>query len=451
MIRLKDRLSFYSVLIFGVMTLVICAIVYVSYYRQMRQREFQSLSEKSLLAAFYYLEEDELSNSEHEHIKDQLTKTISRSNIAVINREFNVFLGEMDSVDLMVPTEKIAYIFEHKSSAWESDNHFFAGIFYHDNQGDFVVLTRTSKASFQEHMYSLLRILLFASLLGVFCIYFLSRYLATVAYAPIQGIIQQINSKDNRNFDTPIQLQRSYLEIQDLVATYNNFVDKIAQTFAVQKNFIDYVSHELRTPMTALMGTVEVTEQKPRSVDEYRAVLSELRQYVRELQDTLEQMTLLSGANTDFEMKPLRIDEVIWSAIESVIRYHQAQISVDIGVTDHQVLTWRGNEKLLQLALSNLLENAVKYSSNKPIKVRVERVEQTIRIEIIDQGIGIDEEDLEHIFENFYRGKHTESFQGKGIGLSMASIIFKIHDIAMEIHSVQGETKIALHYSIKEF
>jgi len=83
--KLKHRLSLYAIIIFSVITVIISSVIYISFYALMDKKEKQSLENKSLLAAIYYLEKDELPLLEHENIKTQLLKTISRRNIVVFD------------------------------------------------------------------------------------------------------------------------------------------------------------------------------------------------------------------------------------------------------------------------------------------------------------------------------------------------------------------------------
>ena len=97
------------------------------------------------------------------------------------------------------------------------------------------------------------------------------------------------------------------------------------------------------------------------------------------------------------------------------------------------MLTIQGNEKLLEVALNNLVSNAIKYSNNQPILVQFLEINHRLQIHISDLGIGILETDIKQIKQNFFRGKNTQDFQGKGIGLSMANIILTLHQIDIEI------------------
>lgn len=443
--KLKHRLSLYAVVIFGIIMLIFSVVIYFSYYAQMERKERQSLANKSLLAAIYYLEQDELSFLEHANVKSQLHRTISRQNIAVFDSINRVYSGDMPTTN-DIPLSFLTEVRHIENAFFKTDSFFYNGIFYRDNQGDFVVVTRESKSAFNAQMLSLFHILLAVFISGIAFIFLFSQYLSYIAYQPIIKIIDQIRDRDSKNFNEPLSVAKTYTEIEDLVKTYNHFVNRIAETFNVQKNFIDYVSHELRTPITALLGTLEVTESKPRSIAEYKNTIAQLEQYTLDLQATLEQMMLLSGAKTNFEQKPIRVDEVVWQVIEDMVLYHQARIEVDIQVKNNGLLTVVANDKLLELAVGNILENAIKYSDNQVVRILFQEQEERLAIVIVDQGIGISENDMQYIRQNFYRGSNAQKYQGKGIGLSMANIIFKLHHIEMSILSAGKGTTVQLYF-----
>src|SRR5690606_25056475 len=278
----------------SVIILIVSSVIYVLFYTEMERREMESLDNKSLIAAIYYLEKDELSIGDHEDIKSQLLKTISRNDIAVFDSLGNQYYGNMlPTSDIHL--DYIQMIRKDRNRQFSTHNYFYNGIYYEDNQGNFVVVTRESKGKFNAQMQSLWQILLAVSIFGILIVFLFSWYLGKLAYVPFVNIVQQIRERDSHTFHQPLSIHNTYQELDDLVQTYNSFVDRIAQVFAVQKNFIDYVSHELRTPITALLGTLEVTNQRPRTIGEYEQVLQQLKQYVGDLEETMDNMLLLSG------------------------------------------------------------------------------------------------------------------------------------------------------------
>lgn len=443
--NLKNRLSVYAAFIFGVIILIASTIIYVSFYTKMESQEFRNLESKTLLSALFYLEKDEVSFIEHESIKNQLQKNISKRNILVVDSLNRRYDGLMED-EAPISADFFDLVRQQDVAQLKTDAFFYNGLFYHDNEGDFVIVTRASTVEFQDQMKLLLHILLAVSLIGLILILIFSQFLGNIAYDPILKMISQIKKKDNQNFNEPIVLNKSYQEVQELVDTYNHFVEKLSQTFSIQKNFIDYVSHELRTPLAAILGTLEVSKQKPRTVEEHELVNLQLKRYTEDLRDTIDHMMILSGAKTNFETKIIRIDEVLWEIIEQLTLVHGAQISVDFQVADTDILKIDANDKLLQLAVQNIILNAVKYSNNQPIVVNLKSHNDKLLVEIIDQGIGILPEELIRVTENFYRGENVHGYTGKGIGLSLANVIFKLHHIRMDISSSIKGTTVSLYF-----
>ncbi|OJX39003.1 MAG: histidine kinase [Flavobacteriia bacterium 40-80] len=441
--QLRHRLSLYLVTVFSIVILIASGAIYFLFYKWMENYEIHTLENKTLLAALYYLEEDEISHSEHETIKDKLRKTISRKDIAIFNFENQKVKGSMPDDDNI--TKKILNnIRKTNQDHFIADDYFYNGIFYHDNEGDFVVIAREDKTDFNQQLQSLLTILIFVCIGGVVVIYLFSIILGKFAYVPIVNIVNQLKERDNQNFHTPVIITDSYAEIEDLVKTYNLFIARVSEMFHVQKNFIDYVSHELRTPITALLGTLEVTFPQAKSKEEIQLEINKIKQYVQDLEETLNNMMLLSGAKTSFEFKPIRIDEVIWQVVENAVLYHHATIDVEIRIETPSEMIVSANQQLLELAISNLVENAIKYSDNKLIVITLSLEKGRLKIDITDKGIGILKQDIQIIKQNFVRGQNTNGYQGKGIGLSMADIIFRLHSIKMEIHSAESGTTVSL-------
>ncbi len=443
--KLRSRLSYYSLLIFGVLFICTSVLIYTLFYRWARQNEYKNLQNTTLVSAVYYLEKDEQTHAEHASVRDELQRLISRTNIAVYDSLDKQAFGQMEHDDF-ITTEVLEQTRSNDQYLFESKTDFYAGIHYHDNQGDFVVFTRSSKASFQELMYVLLGILSAVFIVSLLIILLFSRWLGKIAYEPILRIMEQVNTRDHQNLHVPIAIDKSYHEVDELISTYNRFTNRIAQTFDIQKNFIDYVSHELRTPIAAMLGTLEVTDQRNRSTEEYKEMMHDLSEYIEDLQSTLDQMMLLTGAKTKFEFQAIRIDEVIWEVVEQATLYYQANIEVTISVEDHARLGIQGNEKLLELAIKNLLENAIKYSNNQLVKLSLDAIDEKICLRVVDQGIGIPKEELQRCTQNFFRASNTSNYQGKGIGLSIANMIFSLHQINMKIESDNSGTTVSLWF-----
>lgn len=407
--------------------------------------EFNQLEGKTTVAAIYYLERDEQSIKEQESVKNQLNKLISRNFIAVYDQSNTLTYGRLLK-DEYINAQIIQKIRSQGTYTFENDYFFYYGIFYHDNQGDFVVITKQSKQEFHDQLRALLLIIFGVFIGSCIVIFFVSKWLGKIAYAPVESMILQLKKRESHQLTEELQIKESYKEIDELVQTYNHLFNKINENIKIQKNFIDYASHELRTPIAAVLGTVEVTEKKIRTSEEYQNVLNQIKRYTNDLQQTLETMQFLSGANKQINFQPFSWEDLIWDVVGKYGNHSQATIDVQYRLKELNLLEQEGNPYLLALGLNNLIDNALKYSENQPVLITISAQQGKLCIEIIDRGIGILPDDISHVKNNFYRGKNVNKFSGKGIGLSLANTIFELHQIKLYLESTAKGTKVTLLY-----
>jgi len=146
----------------------------------------------------------------------------------------------------------------------------------------------------------------------------------------------------------------------------------------------------------------------------------------------------------------VRIDELLWDIKEAVYQVHpESKIELDLNKLpeDEAAVTVKANKNLLKLALTNIVSNACKYSDFKPVSVRLESSNNILSIAVVDQGIGIPQNDIQHIFEPFFRASNTSNFKGYGIGLPLSLNIIRLHRGSIGIKSQEGmgtEIKVIL-------
>jgi signal transduction histidine kinase len=209
----------------------------------------------------------------------------------------------------------------------------------------------------------------------------------------------------------------------------------------MQKEFISNASHELRTPLTSINGQIEVLMMKERSSEEYRSALESVLEDIKKLIDLSNKLLLIartSSENPVRQFRNTRIDEIIWLAQEEIIRFNKSyhiNIHMDELLTDSDKMVVEGDENLLKVAVSNIIENGCKYSSDHTVDIKFGHPGKFIDIKFEDRGIGISEEDLKKVFEPFYRGSNTISYKGSGIGLQLANQIILNHNGTIKISS----------------
>ena len=211
--------------------------------------------------------------------------------------------------------------------------------------------------------------------------------------------------------------------------------------FEQQKQFVSHASHELRTPLAALKTEVQVGLEDSHSEKEYKQILHNVlndTDRLIQLSNALLQLARTLNNAGEFVFTSVRMEEVLLNAQQSVQNSNSAyHIHFDfeqIPEDDRQTLV-NGVESLLTNVVANLLENACKYSPDHQAKLRLGFDREYCIIKIKDQGIGISETDLPHIFQPFYRAGNALDHAGFGVGLSVAQRIVQLHNGTIEVKS----------------
>jgi signal transduction histidine kinase len=265
------------------------------------------------------------------------------------------------------------------------------------------------------------------------------------ALKPISNVVKKVEDISITSLNLRVFEGNGNDEIGRLAKTFNKMLERLETSFGMQKNFIANASHELRTPLTSINGQLEVLMMKDRSTEEYKSALGSVLDDIKSLIILSNRLLLIARTSAEGPVnfnKKIRIDEILWQAQEEIIRFnndYRINISIDDSLTDSDQMIVVGDESLLKVAVSNIIDNACKYSSNHSVDIRFRHIENFIEVVFEDKGIGISEEDLQKIFEPFYRGANTISISGTGIGLPLVSQIIKNHYGTVTIISEIGK------------
>lgn len=451
--KVKSRLSLYCSLIFGIIFAIISILIYGLYYKTSEKIIFENLEKTAYILAFFYLEEDELNTREYEKIKKQFEeKIISDSIYQVYNSENRIAYG-IETVD--IPPSTLEKIRKDEFLPFAVGNYLCYGIFYKDNQGDFVVIVKENKNTLDSHLNLLLWILIPLFLTGCIAIVFLSRWVSGFAYKPFSEIISQVNDISTNNLlDVKIKSPQTKDELQDLTDTFNNLLSKISETVVIQQNFVRYVSHEFKTPLASMLGNLDLFALKDRSPEEYHRLSEELMQQIFQMEEILETLIIISDLKKEErETAQTRVDELIWEIINKIKKLYPAVkilVNIDVSPEDETLMLVDISRTQLLIALFNLIENAAKYSKKGNVEIHLYKGENHLCVSIADRGIGIPQEQLSNIGKPFYRGDNTDPMQGSGIGLSLALRIFDKNRIEYRIESeINVGTKISACFNAR--
>lgn len=296
-----------------------------------------------------------------------------------------------------------------------------------------------------QKLQQLRNILLFSFLTGSIIAFGGGYFFSGRLLRPIKQIADDINEISAQNLARRIQAGEVHDEWHYLAETLNQLLNRLQESFDMQRRFIANASHELSTPLTSISSQLEVSLQKDRDADRYRAVMQSVYQDVRhlgKLTQTLLEFAQASGNTGGLEIQPVRVDEVLLELPAEVNKLNpDYTVALSFGnmPSDDNALIVFGNAELLALAIRNIVVNACKYSDDHKAMVMLDTAGGRLVISVEDKGIGIPAGELKYIFQPFYRVNPAGSAGGFGLGLSLAHRIIKLHKGEITVSSQPGE------------
>jgi heavy metal sensor kinase len=233
-------------------------------------------------------------------------------------------------------------------------------------------------------------------------------------------------------------------ELENLSRAFNNLLDRLQDSFQRQQRFTGDASHQLRTPLTAMLGQLEVALRRERPAEEYRRVLTTVQRQAGHLRRIVESLLFLTRA--DHEARLPNLERIplkdwlaahlqAWSGHARASDIHCEPDAAGEGPVEAQPV-------LLGELVNILLDNACKFSRpGTPIQVRLRRDREFAYLDVQDQGFGIQQADLSHLFTPFFRSADARmrGVEGTGLGLSIAQRLARAFGGSLTVTSRVGE------------
>lgn len=284
-------------------------------------------------------------------------------------------------------------------------------------------------------------------------LFLIARFFAGKSIKPITSIIETSSKITKDNLKSRIELPVNKDELFILSETINDLLDRMEEAVQREKQFTSDASHELRTPLAVIKGTLEVLVRKPREKQEYVDKINFCVSEVDRLNSLVDELLLL--ARFENQKQNNKIENVYLNALilDCLTRFSEKVKSKNIQIKtsfsdDFYVIS---DHYLLSIIISNLLSNAIKYSNqNDDVVINIEKKNNQTNLIISDNGIGISSQDLDKVFNSFYRSNATNhpEIKGTGLGLSIVKRLCTILALEIKIESIEnvGTTVILSFY-----
>lgn len=270
-------------------------------------------------------------------------------------------------------------------------------------------------------------------------------FMARQAVSDVEAVTRTAQKISGGTLEERVPVKARGDEIDQLAITFNQMLDRIQTLLTEIKEMGDNMAHDLRSPITRIRGIAEVTLTTGKSLPEYEAMAANTIEECDRLLDMINTMLMISKAETG--VGHLTREEIdLAGVIQEACRLFEPTAE-DKGITLSCDVTegnrFIGDSRMIQRMLSNLLDNAIKYSlPGGSVAISIAESDAQVAVSIRDTGIGISSNDLPHIFERFYRCDQSRSQTGIGLGLSLARAIARAHggDITATSAPNEGST-----------
>ena len=278
-----------------------------------------------------------------------------------------------------------------------------------------------------------------ALLIGLLVIWVVTRYL--------RQIIETVRRFSKGDYRARIPV-RSQGELSQLSNTFNEMADTIVEDMEkrdavenLRKELIANVSHDLRTPLAVVRGYIETLSIKGKALGE-----QEREKYIQTTLDGIDKLEKL--VNDLFELSKLEADQVqlqkepfsLSELVQDVVYKYQllAQekgINLKLNLSqDHSIVI--ADIALIERVLQNLIDNALKFTpEGGDIEVEISKLDEEVKVSVLDTGPGIPEEEIPHIFDRYHQAKTNAAKTGSGLGLAIVKKILELHDTAISLTS----------------
>jgi signal transduction histidine kinase len=432
--KIKYKIALYYTLS-AAFLLVAFAVLAYYFSAQTRHDEYlDRLEYRARSIGSVIIENDEVQIGLLRKLDKTTFQDLYQETILVYNDKYDLLYTNMRDTAVRTRHWLLDYIKTHKRYIYKDNKGETAGIYYtEDNVSVLVIVSSFDKYGFQN-LRNLERILIIELVAAVVLLVGIGYFFARKMVQPIDRLVEQADKINASNLQDQRVAIKGRDEIAQLGANFNTMLQRLSHSFDLQKSFVSNASHELRTPLAAIISQLQVTLAKRRSGEEYEAVLQSVledAEGLSELTNGLLQLAQSELSSQEFIFKPVRMDELLLETGDLIRLKRKSSSKVDIQFIKEPeqdiYVTCNGNESLLKVLFINLFDNACKFSDDDTAQVLIDFDSNRLLVHVRNNGQIIPADELDKIFEPFYRGRNSQHVRGHGLGLSICKKIVQLH------------------------
>ncbi len=391
-------------------------------------------------------------NVENEQVDRQLTQlaNIYNGRVIIVNGNFRIVRDtfEIDEDKVIISEEVIQCFLGTDSTNYNSDDEFLELTLPINNPGtdqiEGIMIVSVTTQDVKDGKEALGNTVLILQVVLTLLIIAAAYYVARVLTKPFGKITRSLEGVRGGVSEQEISIP-DYTETKLLSEAYNRMLNRLKIQEESRQEFVSNVSHELKTPITSMKVLADALLAQDEVPNElYKEFLADIAEEIdreNKIISDLFSLVKMDKRSSDINIKETNINQLV-ELILKRLRPIAAKQDVDLVLESYKPVTAEVDETKLTLAISNLVENGIKYNQEGGwVHLSLNVDSKYFYIKVEDSGIGIPEEDQEHIFERFYRvdKSHSREIGGTGLGLAITRSAVLMHHGAIKVYSREGE------------
>ena len=393
---------------------------------------------------FYYF--DDTASTVLNRINANPLESLPSKSVRIFNVEgqelygYNANAPEVDNIDDFVISKAIL----DRQYSFNMGNRDALAVHYNEEGRGIIVVISAYDPDGWRALSELRQIFTVALFLAMLISLLAGHIFSKQLLKPVAQMIRQVNDISSHNLSERIHSGKTKDELQQLATTFNELLDRLNESFIAQRRFISNASHELSTPLTSISSQLQVTLQRERNTEEYQQVMFSVQEDVMQLRELTKSLLEIAKTGTEgsIELNNVRVDDVLFKVMADLKKINSSYV-IDLSFgefpDDEARFLVFGNSDLLYIAIRNIIENGCKFSPDHHSDVHLSIEIDSAVIEVKSKGDEIPAQDIEQIFQPFYRSSTSVGIPGFGLGLALAKRIVRLHKGELQVSSGNSE------------
>ncbi|RYD72767.1 MAG: HAMP domain-containing protein, partial [Sphingobacteriales bacterium] len=362
--KIKDRIALYFTLISTSLLFAVLCVVYFTFMKFLQADFFERLTDRTMVTAKLYLEADEISRDALNDVRHKYLQKLNGEVTRIYDyKNRATFIGDSAQYWTKATIEKVR---KNKRLKYTDGERQVVGIYYKDNQGDFVILASATDQGSHDRLVKLLKIMVFVFVMISIIVLLFSRWIAEKMLQPLKKFMTEVKQIGLKNMEFRVEERNTEDEIGLIAKNFNQLMKELEQAFILQKTFVANASHELRTPVTRMMMAAELALSKERDSDSYQKAIQSMLDDAEKMDHIITGLLALAKMDVELiqsQLSPVRVDELLIKIQQEWQQQKNLEIEIinNLAGSQHQVLA---NVVLLQIVFDNIISNGFKFSDN---------------------------------------------------------------------------------------